>query len=343
MKALVPSLLVAAALAVSPADTAAQSFQPEWVPASAHWVVHVDIEGLLDTRLVRELGVLDELANDADFAEIRTQFGVSPTEDLASITLFGARADDPEAIVALVETTSRIDGAIEKLEAQTPSSSVEVDGFALKRWQGDGDTLFSYVARNRITDERLAIVSDDERDVAAALRVLRGETPSMRTSGALSVAAAPGAGALVYLAAGEVATGMAKREADLSTMAELVRSMVFEAGEDGDETYLKLILETDSEQSAAQVAQIAQGAIAFGRLAANSEPDMKPLGELLGALSLRADGSSLRAQWRQSTPRLVEFLRENADVDVRTKTSFEVERELKSKQGEPGESKTGWR
>lgn len=343
MKSLVSPLLVAGALALVPADLAGQSFQREWIPASANWVVHIDVEGLVDTQLARELGLVDELNRDGELREFKQQFGMAPHEDITSVTLFGPR-DDPESAVALVATTSNVDEALATLEQQVPHTSVKVDGFALQKWSGDGETLFSYVAENRDTDQRLAILSSDERDVAAALRVLRGETPSMRSTGKLSVASPPGSGALVYIAAGEAATNFAKREADVSHMAEMVESFVMEAGEDGDEMYLKFILQTDSSDSAKQVAQIAQGAIAFGALAANSEPEMAPLADMLTGLSLRADGSSLRAQWRQSTPRLMQLIRENADLDLHIESGgeaeYKVERSLKSKGS--GESKTGW-
>ncbi len=342
MKLSLSALLVAGALALAP-SLEAQSFQRQWVPASANWVVHVNLEGLMKTTLVKELGLLDELKSESDYQEVVQKLGMSPVTDITSITIFGPRAD-PESACALIATNSAIETAMERLTQEVPNESVNVDGFALKRWQAEGETIFSYVAQNRSTDQRLMIISNDDADVTAALRVLRGEVPSMQSSGQLSVASPPGAGALIYIAAGEATTNFAKREADISSMAKMVKSAVIEAGEDGDEMYVKVTVDTNSADDASQVAQVAQGLVAMGGILAQNQPDAKPLVDMLQAMSLRADGSSLRLQLRQSTPRLMQLIHEHGDARFGKKHGHDQGAKQSLKQPpKSGDSKTGWR
>lgn len=66
----------------------AGDLKPEHVPADAKWVVHVDLEQLLDTELVQTVRERRPEIVENVRQWIRQQYGIDPRSDLMSVTMF---------------------------------------------------------------------------------------------------------------------------------------------------------------------------------------------------------------------------------------------------------------
>ena len=91
------------------------------VPAGTPFLVHLDLEGLLDSTVGKIIleRVGDELLSESGLSEIEEELGINPLEDIKSITIFST-GGSMEHGVALVRCTARIEQAFERLhEIQT--------------------------------------------------------------------------------------------------------------------------------------------------------------------------------------------------------------------------------
>jgi len=151
-----PLLVLSALLSAAPAAPAASEPIAALVPAEAHWLVHVDVEGLLASDLVRALCELDGSVGVGwvDLEELEEELGFDPRGHLDRVTVYGTSANPDEA-VALIHTDRTIEGLLEMASSELHASTLEVAGVALRRWEDGGEPVFTYLARRGSGAERV--------------------------------------------------------------------------------------------------------------------------------------------------------------------------------------------
>jgi hypothetical protein len=82
------ALLSVAVLLAFSGVVRADGFNPSAVPASAVWILHVDMNGLKGTEFGRSLLAHPKVADSPKLAEFKTRFGLDPRRDLRSVTVY---------------------------------------------------------------------------------------------------------------------------------------------------------------------------------------------------------------------------------------------------------------
>lgn len=305
------------------------------IPAEAQWLVHLDVQGLLNSRLFSEAQEREtdlDFDNNRDYQEMKARLGIDITKDVDSVTIYGLPRH-PEAVVFMAHSHRDLDEVMVRLSVLAPRTDVEVDGLQLSRWAPpEGNkTVYSYLARHADSDERILLVAQDANDLVIGIEALRGESATLDDGDSeLGVSATDGA-ILQVSADGQLADWADVEPA--SNIAKLVRSAVVEFGENSSAVYAHVTVETASAADAARVTQILQGAMALASLASEMEKQLKDLLPLLQGLKFHADGSTLTIHFEHDLDDLIAML-ENT-VQRTTIEEFTTKPKSKPKRNKP--------
>ena len=263
---------------------AAGPLQKAQVAADARWVVHLDVEGLLATKvggmLAREsLG--PALAGPS--ATLKQQYGVDfDWRRIRSVTLYGPDfkgASQPGGVL-LVDTDMDVAGGLEAALAKVAVAGHGA-GSPLERVADSTVPLYRILGEVFVAAApgKPVVVAKARDATLRARQVLSGETPHL-SSGTVQ---APGfsefcqsGDGFFFMAAAQGFSELAPipPQAQVLRMAEGVRLNV---GEFGDEVRATVALSTRTIESAQQVQQIVQGLLALALLTQNNQPELQSL------------------------------------------------------------------
>ena len=123
--------LATAATIASPAI--AGPLNPDYVPADAVWVVHLDVEAAAGSTVG---GFVLEHAEAFDLAEgledFRDETGLDAVHDLHGVTLFGAGTPEKTGVAVLV-TSAGIDAILEQADGPDDADGVSLRSMGRRR------------------------------------------------------------------------------------------------------------------------------------------------------------------------------------------------------------------
>ena len=156
------------------------------VPADAKWIVHVDVDAMRESGLVRmayERGLerIDAIERHAE--QFCLMLGINPEDDLHSLTLYGKQFDH-EQIVLIVDADLNQALLAQKVKSAPGYTSQQHGDYELHSWGGGAGA-----ATGAFYKPNVMLLARTPADVAAALDTLQGQSPSL--AGAASVLAAP--------------------------------------------------------------------------------------------------------------------------------------------------------
>lgn len=275
-------ILLIAALTVLPWGSSAEPFNRKRLPADTKWLVHLDVEGLLGTRVGKFLIRTVEQEMQGEIEKLQT--GLSPdiaitTNSVLSISAFGSGYElSPESGGVLVLS---INGRLKEVatglliqqalagadDDKAPIREVENEGFPLYSIQGE--VYVSLNNRNHVFLSKSLDEMQEARDIWA------GKAPGMDATssfGNLSELRE----SFFFLA---VAEEFSRRlpippQANFLKLADSTRIVV---GESEEDLYAELKLKTPDQKGATQVQQILQGLLAIAPLLAPNDPSVQKL------------------------------------------------------------------
>ena len=292
-----------------------------WVDPEAGWVAHIDVEGLMGSQIGR--AVLEMIGdNDGEKLDAASlirmlQDGVDD-EDLAiamireirDITVIGTDEDEPDLVVA--RTSGVVHALLEAVKDQEGLRIIERDGHSIVTWIDEEDEdpeAFAVVLPTADRDTYRVIVShtiDELIGSIAAAQVRRG--------GPDWINGADGKLAFVHIESPADIAGD-----DLPAFLQNTGGIEIAFAERDGKMDASLIVETGDADSAQSLVQMAQGLLAFGRMAASDDPELAHMLDLAKGLGLRADGSAVLANLSVDVELLLETARtliDSSDTDV---------------------------
>lgn len=276
---------------------AAGELVPGRVPANAHWVVHLDVEGLKETQLWRALerGEFDfdmqEL--EEEMRKVQMEIGLNPLHDSYGATLYGS-SSDPEASVLLVEATAKLDAALAAAKLDKSYRRERAAGLELHSFIEGHERHFAYVIP--AGKRRLLYMSGEPELIAEAVRVQTEGAPSMARADT-HLKDRPSAGAILFATCRDEIPGMEWIEEGNSRVASLIQGLTFEVGERGQAMFLHFSALTDDVEQARDLHDIVTGLRAMGRLFLSSDETVGPFADqLFGGLTIGHRGSSVSIQ-----------------------------------------------
>lgn len=288
MKALLLSALL---IPLSSPGLLAGPLDPQRVAGDAKWVIHLDVDRMLKTRLGNHLSqqVFDAWFGHGSRA-LKNELGVDlDWRRIQGLTLYGAdyRANRNAFGVLLIDTALDLQPALDAILRKQTELGYGEDGPLIPLVKGD-QSLYSlnreaYLA---VTPGHAVVLGQSRDQVEAARSVLLGQRQNLRN--APNPLETPAAGNSFFtVAAGK---GFA-RETPLPPQARLLQmteGLQATVAESGNQIQIRLTLLTRDADSSRQVVQVIQGLlalVAIGPMSSNAE-----LVELTRSLSAVADG-----------------------------------------------------
>ncbi len=266
------------------------------VPADAAWLVHVDVQALLDSTVGKSL--LDEAGNLPDGAdaieEFNRELGIDLRTDLKSLTLFGTGGDPEEDAVSVALTNAQADATVARLKEKDSIETMELDGETVLVIPDGGGGIYVQVRPGKRDDRRLVLCSRSADSLRRAFAVLAGEAPSLSRGTGGILGTRPRAGSILFAAAGPLEDLQAIRPA--SELFRLARGFRIDVGEMEEELRGEATLFAADAESAADMADVVQGMVALSHLLADEDPEVARWGGMLGdvAVTSRDDTITIR-------------------------------------------------
>jgi hypothetical protein len=305
----------------------AGGFDPRQVPASARWIVHVDLDALSSSMLLRSLhadGVKFE--NEFDLDDIEQTFGLSPFEDLESLTFYGV-GKSGEGSVCIAIGSPALDTVKSKLAAKKPKPLV-VGGIDALEIQDHGQSRYIALLPVQSATSRTAVVAPSVTALGTAISTLqKSDAPSLanprgsdKSASAPAVPAPvmrvrPARGSLVFAACTPVATfednatfldralGLLCEFADLPSeskdaFALGTRAFEFELAEARDEMVMTLGIDAPSVAKMKELETVLRDAAAKAPLPTDGPMVAARVTKLLAGLRFEALGARLKVSYR---------------------------------------------
>jgi hypothetical protein len=333
------SLLGLARLAwAGPLDTAV-------VDKDATWMFHLDVEAGMVSTCGRF--ATDEMKKDPGAKEITAKFGLDPTKDVKSLTVYGFKPGEDDGLAVLVATAA-VDGLAEKVEAEGVKDfqkSVRGDVTHVS-WKSEDREW--HVAIKPRGEDRVVVFASTAKVLEQGLAIVNGEGSSLKTVDPATVEPMlqkPSKGSILFVAA----RGLADCEKFKATLFKEARSLVIDVGEDATgaqgakETFAKISVDTGKQQMATNMQQMVQGWIAMGSMLAGDK-DLKGVPECLQGINVAAEGTSLVINARANSEQLLGQLKSLSAVidsgkDGHTGLLIKQSKSEKEKDGKAPEKK----
>lgn len=253
--------------------------QKTHVAADAKWVIHLDVEALLETRIGKMLAreVIDpKLAKPT--ADLKQHLGIDfDWRRIRSVTLYGSDFSASRNFrgVVLVDTDMDLAHAFEAAQKKLAEVGGLKDG-SLERSEEGPSVLYSLKKELYVATQKGApvIVGKGREAVLKAREVLTGESPNL-SKAAFGKFCEVGNG-FFFIAAAEGFSEAAPvpPQARVLRMADGLRVVL---GEKGDQVTANLALSAKAADTARQIHQVLQGMVALVALSQTENPDLQSL------------------------------------------------------------------
>lgn len=273
-------MLILASALIAAATAHADALNQNLVPANSRWVLHLDVDAFRKTRIgamivedkaeskVRKVKEESHLALDFSFKKV------------TAITAFGPRVGEEREGVLILQTTADVRGDLEKLigfkeqlgNGEPPVSRTTANGVEIYKIGSDLNAMQA--------GDHVWLVGKSKASLQAAREVAMGKAEAMKNPPFLSYPAMTNSFFFVAFADTGSAGDKLPAQAKILQKAEGGRLAI---GERGDKLSINLALRAREAATIAEMQQVAQGLIAFVKLA---QPDNKDLSALVSSAAV---------------------------------------------------------
>ena len=298
--ALLPGLGENAAFAAGPSR-----LQMSVVPADAQWVMHLDMERLVSSsifKLLTESGKgFDLQKKTAPFAE---KFKMDPLKDIKGVTVFGRAGAGEEPVVALSGSFNK-DSLLGLLRTESSFKETPYGEHTLYNWDGEHFGVF--------VNDSLALISENEADMKAALDALDGKTKNVSASPLVALIKKESDHAMIEFALADISrlTGQAKEVGAVQALPAMLTQMQSISGfvsETGDKLNLRIEIGAENDQVALSIQQTIQGLVALMNL--QFKEDAQPITQ---GMNVKTDGKQVRIDASYLVPELTKIIQQRRE------------------------------
>jgi hypothetical protein len=316
MKANLKGLLLGAGCLLAAGVSAmATPFQRGDLPADTAWVIHIDCD-LLRTGTVGQFlqGELSKPEVQSKLAAVQAMFSFDLQKQLHGLTLYSASLNPKDGVLLIY-------GDFDAERLLTLAKGAE-DYQGINHGQR---VIHTWIDQNKTDHSRIyaalqggrLVFGQREATVATALDVLDGAVASLATEKSFPQLGGPGSASSIQGAARKLDLPASDANALLLRLSKQVR---LEIGETQGVVNSTLTLEAGDETVAGQMASVAQGLVALGRLANKPE-----LTRLLEAISIKQDGLSVVGTLKLPATDVVDMMKADAARKAARKAQAEAQ------------------
>ncbi len=284
------SAVAAVTVVLSPLAVVAGPLSKAQIPATAKWVMHVDIDRLAGSQTCAVL--TNNPATGRAFmnalARYRSLLGVDPLRDLRQVTLYGEDVTGNRG-VALISGRLKADTITRSLSAYPQYRSAPWGSWTLHKWR---DRSSGQEMNACLYSSSLLVIGSDESGVAGALNVLGGVKPNAIKGGSRLVFPQPREG--VFFTATSRGFEGAEQDPLKAMILRNTDSATLQIGEKAGKVDAGLLLNAVSPEAAQQIEQILNGLV----LTAALSGDENGLSRLAGMSEVSCQDRSVGLQLR---------------------------------------------
>lgn len=301
MKLCMPASLALFTLATA---AIASPLKPEWVASDAEWVIHVDLDAAHASSVGKAVLTQIESAIDAS-EEFEAKMILAMAKQVKGVTLYGVEESDEEGVV-IVTATKDLDEAIQALPGLTKNyQKVIEDSRTIHSFEADDDeTWFIYQRPDTDPNRRVLLVAQKLERLMHGISAMEAGKPGAALAKPLQ-GAGPRAGAVFFVSASAI-PGI-EEEGAASAVFRGATSLRAEAGEAAGQVFAEARLDTGNVENALNAAQVAQGLMALGRIAASSDPMLKPGIDILQNVKIGSQGQIVTMDFTYDAEQLTEM------------------------------------
>jgi hypothetical protein len=276
-----PALFLAAAL-FFPLAAAAQNLQTALVPAEAKWIIHLDVARLAKTR-AKDFLFGDSVGGIGNATrKIERIAKVDFLKDMTGVTILGLGPREDDTVVAFAGKLDK-DYLLALIGLEKSAKEIPYGKHVIYNWDSDMYGVF--------VSDRLTLAGGNPETIRLVLDVMEGKRKS--AAGAPLLAKLKSAPADAFLTAATENLSSLAGDRDASTFLKKTGAAFLNVTERGDILKLDLVLNTDSAETAANLARVADGLI--GLQAMRGGRPSENAFDLLKDLKITPEGSVLRA------------------------------------------------
>jgi len=239
------------------------------VSADAKWLVHIDADAMRAGKVPRTIATLwRELpAASEALRKFAVAIGMDPTKDLHSVTIYGQRYAQPDAVVIVGAEVDR--ARLMALLKRRPDYRCEsYGGHELVIWTENKGKPDEHIVAGCFYQPTVIVFGRDTAAVKKALDVLRGTARSLAESDPLFARDVP-SGTMIQARG----TGLADVSLFKSPLVQQSKSLFVALGESQGEVFAVARLVTESTDVARRVRSVVEGFLAMAELQLESDQD----------------------------------------------------------------------
>lgn len=263
---------------------------PHWVPADAKWLVHVDVDAGLRSKVGQ--ASLDWALANPDLKEgldkEEATLGMKLPSDIHDVTLYG-RSFGPDGVVIVHAALNR-EKLLSLVQKSKNFKSIDLRGRTIYTWEeenpkdqaGDSNT-----SAGAFIDDTSVVLGHDKASIVAALDVIDGKQPALE-SGSLLAHAAP-QGTIGFIAAIDLES--VANAPDRSPLVQKCREGLLALGEHEGQVFMHAQITAQSTEYAQQLVTMLRGLQALAQL---QNPQV---GKDLALVRVTNDDKVVRVDW----------------------------------------------
>ena len=276
------------------------------ISSNAEWVLHLDSEGFLKTKLAQLIRA--ELAAqglEQKLAEFKAVFSFHPIDDIRNVTIYG-QGKDPSKGVVLVQGNfdqAKLDSMI---RMNSTFKSADYGKYAIDSWIDEKNPAGPRIYGCWHGTDRL-MLSQGEDTMKTALNVLDGKAD---TAVGKTLVSEPVKGAFLTISAekiGEIVKG--DQNAAVFQQAQRLNLAL---GEKEGRCFITGALATKSADEATTINQALQGMLAFVKLA--TQEKMPKVTGLANAMKIVAENESVGLHFEWDSADLIAILKQAGEI-----------------------------
>jgi len=275
------ALILASAL-FFPRAAAAQNLQTALVPAEAKWIIHLDVARLAKTRAKDFLFGDSTGGIGSATRKIERIAKVDFLKDLTGVSILGLGPRGGDTVVAFA---GKLDKAylLTLIGLEKSAKEIPYGKHVIYNWDGDMSGVF--------VSDKLTLVGDNPETIRLVLDVLEGKRKSAADAPLLTKLKSAPADAFLTAATENLSSLAGERDA--SMILKKTGAAFLSIAERGNLLKLDLVLNTDSPETAANLARVADGLIGLQAMR-GGRPSGNAI-DLLKDLKITPEGNILRA------------------------------------------------
>jgi hypothetical protein len=313
-RALLALSLPLMSLASLPLDAALNT---KAVIADALWVMHLDFNALRESVVGRELvgQAMALQAQELKNENMPVQLDIPKLlETIGSITAYGTNlSQDPNLVdgALILQGTADLrkiaEGAMAQATVTQPGKVTELKDMPFEAYSLDGQLIMAF------PKESIVLVSKSKTQLLAALKVYRGEAPSLAQTrnSPLNGLIRNQTGAFVLAASVVPSAEFFPQDAPQARILQMAKSASIELGENSKQTFAHVQLLAASDEMADKLMKILQGITAMISFAETSD---KYLAEFLKSVTVTREKNMVTLHLAYSSERLIQMLNEVKDA-----------------------------